>query len=228
MFKVILWDVDGTLLNFRLSESNSLKKTFKAFSLGECPDETVSLYSGINNKYWEMLERGEITKSEVLSGRFKELFETLSIDGIAPSEFSDYFENGLCDTVEYIENAKEIIKRLKGNYRQYAVTNGAYTVQKVKLEKSGISDIFDGIFISDSVGFEKPSKEFFDFVLNNIIPCKREEILIIGDSLTSDMKGGNGAKIKCCWYNPNSIENKTDLIIDYEIDRLDKIFDILK
>ncbi len=228
MFKVILWDVDNTLLDFRLSESNSLKKAFGDFGLGECPDETVRLYSEINNKYWEMLERGEITKEETLSGRFRELFELLSVKGIDPSQFSDYYEKGLTDTVVFLENGEEIIKALKGRIKQYAVTNGAYSVQSVKLEKSGIKDIFDGVFISDEIGYEKPSAEFFNYVLEHIFPCERDEILIVGDSLTSDMKGGNNAKIKCCRYNPNGSSNDTDLIIDYEIKSLGDVMEIIK
>ena len=65
MIKAILWDVDGTLLDFLPSERHSLKKAFLHFNLGECPDELVAKYSKINLKHWEMLERGEVTKAQI-------------------------------------------------------------------------------------------------------------------------------------------------------------------
>ena len=228
MIKVILWDVDGTLLNFLLSEKNSLIKNFKKYSLGECTAEMVESYSKINIKHWEKLERGELTKEQVKVERFREFFDVWNIKSVSPSEFTTDYENSLCDTVEYIDGAKKTVSSLKGSFKQYAVTNGAYNVQSLKLKKSGLVDILDGVFISDEVGFEKPSREYFDYVLSHIEPCEREEILIVGDSLTSDMKGGNTAKIKCCWYNPDSKINNTDSVIDYEIKRISELIELLK
>ncbi len=227
MFKVLLWDMDGTLLNFLLSEKYAIRKGFEHFALGECSDETVRLYSELNLKHWKMLERGEITKSEVKVGRYRELFERLKITSVTPEEFTAFYEKALPETAEYIGNAKAVLQSLKGRYKQYIVTNGTKSVQVKKLEKSGLNDIIDGAFISDEIGYEKPSREFFGYVLDNIIPCKRDEILIIGDSLTSDMQGGNNAEIKCCWFNPDGEENNTELKIDYEIRAVDEILNIL-
>ena len=228
MIKVILWDMDGTVLDFLLSEKNAIKKGFEHFGLGECSDETVKLYSTINLKHWKMLERGEITKPEVKTKRYEEFFSRLGITSVTPKEFTAYYEKSLPETAEYIENAKEILESLKGRYKQYIVTNGTLSVQVKKIEKSGLKSIIDGAFISDEIGFEKPSKDYFDYVLSHIEPCAKEEILIVGDSLTSDMKGGNAAGIKCCWYNPDGAENNTKLKIDYEINKLSQIYGILK
>lgn len=224
--KTILWDLDGTLLDFLKAESVSLKNSFRKLGLGECTDEMVRLYSSINVKHWKMLERGEITKPEVYSGRFGEFIDELGLSA-NPLELNEVYENGICDTVALIENSYDLVRELKSGYKQYAVTNGRYDVQKRRLEDSGFSNLFDGVFISDEIGYEKPSIEFFNCVLENIQPCKKEEIIIVGDSLSSDMHGGNNAKIKCCWYNPKGAENTTDLVIDYEIRFLDEIKNIL-
>ena len=227
MIKIILWDLDRTLLDFDLCERNSLKAQFRKFNLPECTDEICSLYSQINIKHWQMLERGEITKQQVKVMRFEELFETLGINDVSSEEFTEAYEDGLADTTAFIENSPEIIKSLKGKLLQYAVTNGAMNVQKNRLRNSGFDKIFDGVFISDEVGYEKPSREYFDFVLNSIPPCDKSEIIIVGDSLTSDMLGGNNAGIITCWYNPEKLEKPDNLRIDFQLAGLNDIYDVL-
>ena len=228
MFKIILWDIDNTLLDFNAAEAYSLKRRFEEFSLGECSDDAVARYNKINIKYWEMLEKGEMAKSEILEARFKEFFSTENIAFNRVKEFNEAYENGIADKIFFNENGFEIVESLKGKYLQYAVTNGSYSVQSVRLEKSGFERLFDGVFISDSVGYEKPSKEFFSYVLSHIPPVDRSEVLIVGDSLTSDMLGGYNAGIKCCWYNPQKNVNSKGIKIDYEILRLGEIFDVLE
>jgi 2-haloacid dehalogenase len=99
--------------------------------------------------------------------------------------------------------------------------------QEKRLKKSGLINLFNGVFISDVIGFDKPNKNFFDFVLNNIEPCSKNEILIVGDSLSSDIQGGNNIGIKCCWYNPCNRVNDTNLIIDYEIHNLSELLEFI-
>lgn len=228
MIKCILWDIDATVLDFLSAESASLKSTFKKLNLGECTDEAVAVYSKINQGYWQRLERGEVTKSQVLHNRFVDFLQTQGITNISAEEICREYENGLGDIVVFIDNSFELLRELKGEYKQYAVTNGAYAVQTRKLAKSGLNDIFDGVFISDSVGYEKPSSEFFEYALAHIEPFSRDEILIVGDSLTSDMQGGNNAGIKCCWYNPNDSVNDKSVKIDFEIHNLNEIKELLK
>lgn len=228
MFKALLWDIDNTLLDFNAAEAYSLKARFKEYALGECSEAAVLRYHETNIRFWEMLEKGKISKSRMLEARFEEFFNG---EGIACSNikaFNEDYENGIADKIFFNENSLDIIKSLKDAYKQYAVTNGAYSVQTLRLKKSGLAELMNGAFISDSVGAEKPSKEFFNYVLNRIEPCKKEEILIIGDSLSSDMKGGNNAGIKTCWYNPENRKNGSGVHIDYEIQSLDEAYEILK
>ncbi|MBE6719916.1 MAG: noncanonical pyrimidine nucleotidase, YjjG family [Ruminococcaceae bacterium] len=228
MIKILLWDLDGTLLNFLASEKNSLKAAFKKFGLGNCDDEKVARYSAINLKHWKMLERGEITKEQVKVMRFEEFFRTEGIDCVSPVDFWHVYEQGLPDTVEFIEDSYSIVKTLSADYKQYLVTNGTLSVQRKKLAKSGLNNIMDGAFISDEIGYEKPDKRFFDAVFSTLSPCIKNEIMIIGDSLTSDMKGGANAGIKTCWYNPDCKHNNSGLPLDYEINSLSEIYRILK
>ena len=227
MIKVILWDVDGTLLDFKKSEYAAIKKCFEIYDLGVCTDEMISRYSEINRKYWEKLERKEITKPEVLVNRFKDFFATENIRTDCAEEFNKEYQLQLGETICFCDNSYELLKDLKGKVKQYAVTNGTKVAQDRKLQKSGLIDIFDGVFISEEVGCEKPGIEFFEYVWKQIGLYKKDEIMIVGDSLTSDIQGGNNAGIICCWYNPKGMENTSNLRIDYEIDDLQKILEIL-
>lgn len=228
MIKIILWDIDATLLDFLKSESMALKKAFLHFGLGECPDSKVAEYSAINQSYWNRLETGELTKEQVLVGRFKEFLSVNGYNDVDAEKFCEYFEASLPDCVEFMGNAESVIKTLSKTYMQYAVTNGAKAVQEKKLAVSGIEKILNGVFISDDVGFAKPSKEFFDVVLKNIPSVNTDEIMIVGDSLTSDIKGGNNMGFKTCWFNPHHLPLKDGFKVDYQLDNLDNIFDVLK
>ena len=228
MIKVILWDVDGTLLDFKQAEYAAIKKCFEIFELGECTDEMIARYSAINRNYWEKLERSEITKQEVLVNRFAEFFEKENIKTDCALEFNVEYQKWLGETICFCDNSFELLQSLKGRVKQYAVTNGTKAAQDRKLQKSGLIDIFDGVFISEVVGIEKPGIGFFEYVWEKIGTYEKEEIMIVGDSLTSDMQGGNNAGIVCCWYNPKGMGNNTDLKIEYEIGDLQKIVGILE
>lgn len=227
MIKVILWDIDGTLLDFKAAERQAMKNCFIKYELGECTDEMIARYAKINDDYWELLEKGGITRQELFSARFRDFFDA---EGIAFSQYEAFnkeYQTQLAEMVFFRDNGYELVKELKGQFKQYAVTNGSYNVQSRKLTKSGLIELFDDCFISDQIGVEKPAVEFFDHVKANMEKVSDDEILIIGDSLTSDMKGGNNAGILCCWYNPQRKENTKGVHIDYEITDLQEVKKIL-
>lgn len=225
--KVVLWDIDGTLLNFLAAEKEAIRTCFAIFGLGECTDEMIQTYSKINKNYWERLERGEVAKKEVLEGRFRDFFIKCGFDTSIATAFNAEYQVRLGDTICFHENALETVKACKGKVLQYAVTNGTKIAQDRKLKKSGLIDLFDGVFISDEIGIEKPSVGFFEEVFKHIEPCEKSDILIVGDSLSSDMQGGINAEIVTCWYNPEKKENDKHLKLDYEIEDLNQVLDII-
>lgn len=161
MIKVILWDIDGTLLNFKKSEKYAIRTCFSMFGLGECTDEMLARYSEINHGYWKRLEAGMITKQEVLHGRFEEFFRSEGISSDKVKEFNDEYQMRLGDKAFFNDNGYQIVLDLKKEVKQYAVTNGTYVAQTRKLEKSGLDSLLDGVFISDQIGYEKPDVRFF-------------------------------------------------------------------
>lgn len=203
-YDVLLWDVDGTLLNFSKSLHFALTDTLNKYGLPS-NDEIVSVYSKINDKCWKMLERGEVEKSWVLVHRFEELFEYLHETDVDVKAFQKDYQYMLGSVFYFQDNSRELLGKLKKDFKQYIVTNGVEDTQRRKLKLSGITDLVDGIFISECIGYEKPNPLFFEGCMEQIqkelgsVPHK-SRILIIGDSLTSDMKGGNQFGIPCCYY----------------------------
>ena len=225
--KVLLWDIDGTLLNFEEAEKASIQHCFDKFGLGVCTEEMLMHYHGINRGYWKRLELGEITKPEVLIGRFRDFFTIYGMDVSLAKEFNDEYQISLGDTVVFCRNAQEILEECRGKVLQYAVTNGTKIAQDRKLKNSGLITIFDGVFISEEVGYEKPAVEFFEEVFRVIGTYEPSEVLIVGDSLTSDICGGNNMGIKTCWYNPEKKENDAGVTIDYEIEDLIQVLELI-
>lgn len=228
MYKVLLWDIDGTVLDFKAAEKVAIKNCFRIIGgLGECSDEMIEKYSVINKKYWEALERGEMEKKDILVFRFRDFFEMYGLDTSKAEAFNTEYQKRLGDTVVFRDDCSELIGGFKGKYLQCAVTNGTKEAQSRKLRNSGLDQVFDYIFISDVIGHEKPSKEFFHHVLEKLPSFDKSQMLIIGDSLTSDIKGGNNAGIKTCWYNPDKLINDKGLNVDYEISNLNELVNIL-
>ena len=225
-YEIVLWDVDQTLLDFTKSEDYALRNTFDRFGR-QIDSETVALYSGINDSYWKRLEKGEVTKQEVLLGRFYSLFDQLSIENIDVPGFASAYQSALGSVYFYRDDSYRLCLELKKDYRQYVVTNGVTQTQKSKLKLAGFDKIMDDIFISEEIGSPKPYREFFDECFRKIPDFDREKTIIVGDSLTSDMLGGNRAGITCCWYNPKEKEKTENVSIAYEIKNLWEIKKIL-
>ena len=226
-FDILLWDVDGTLLDFAAAEEAAIRALFSEFGIGICTDEMLSRYSAINKKYWERLERGEMTKPEILAGRFEEFFKSEGLDSSIAEDFNDRYQLGLGDTIAYCDDSYELVSSLKGKIPQYVVSNGTVIAQTKKLERSGFDKLMDGIFLSEDLGYEKPRIEFFDIVMKAIGEPEKERVLIVGDSLTSDILGGNTAGIKTCFYNPKELKNNTKAVPDYEVKNLREVIGIL-
>lgn len=227
MIKTILWDFDNTLLNFDVAEKASILSTFEKFNLGICTSQMLKRYEKINKEYWHMIEDKKIDKQTALVKRYEDFFIEYGIDKKIAKDFNDEYTKALSNTIEYVENSFELVSSLKGKYKQYIVSNGAKNVQTVRMKKSNFDKIVDGTFISDIVGAEKPNIEFFDYVFDKIKVTDKSEVIIIGDSLSSDIKGGNNAGIKTCWYNPKKKGIPSGYLVDYNIQNLNNIIPIV-
>ena len=230
MIKYLLWDIDNTLLSFDLAERASMTKGFKIFDIDIKDEKALDVYKDINDKHWKMLEKGEKTREEILTGRFEEFFDLYDIayDDRLVNDFNLFYQEELGKQVFFNDYAEEVLQKLGKNYKQYAVTNGSKVAQSGKLKNSGLDKIFDGVFISEDLGYDKPSLEYFDLVFENIGSKNKDEYILIGDSLTSDMLGSNNAGIRNIWYNPKDFDNKESVKVDYTINNLKEVIEILE
>lgn len=225
-YNTVLFDADGTLLDFARSEDEALRETMRA--AGVCPDEEkVATYSKINEGLWKMLERGEIEKSVLLYRRFELFCEHYGYSADARRMAEDYMQN-LSQKGYMLDGARELLSSLVGKVRMYIVTNGVDFIQRRRYLRSGLDAFFDGLFISGELGFEKPDVRYFDRVRDAIDGFCPGDTIVVGDSLTSDIKGANNASLDCCWYNPHKKPLSADALPTYTVSDFDGVYRVIE
>ncbi|PFN99237.1 noncanonical pyrimidine nucleotidase, YjjG family [Bacillus sp. AFS076308] len=224
-YQTLLFDVDDTLLDFAAAEASALKLLFESQSI-TLTKEMEAHYKKINHGLWKLFEEGHIERDEVVNTRFSLLFKEYgkNVDGaLLEKNYRGYLEEGH----QLISGALELMSVLQNQFDLYIVTNGVSKTQDKRLRDSGLHPLFKEIFVSEDTGFQKPMKEFFEYVFARIINFSPEHALIIGDSLTSDIKGGQLAGLDTCWFNPKANPNNTEIIPTYEIRNLNELHQIL-
>lgn len=226
MLRKLLFDLDNTLLDFDKAERLALTKALSALSL-EPTDHMLDRYNKINLAQWKLLEKGELDREAVKKRRFLLLFEEFGIDREA-EEAARLYEGFLGEGHYFMDYAEELLQKLSGEYQIYIVTNGTAHVQKGRIASAGIRDYVEDVFISEEIGANKPSKEYFDRCFERIPDFDRNEAVVIGDSLTSDILGGINAGVRTIWFHKKESQNEAEIIPDYEITDLRELPDLLK
>ncbi len=225
-YRDILLDVDGTLLDFGAAEKVGIAAVLTHY--GFEPDaERIRLYHQINGAAWAAFERGEVTKERLVEERFEIFFRELGKE-VNGREAEDLYRSYLDQSAVLIDGAEDICRYLKGRgYGLYVVTNGTSTTQYKRLALSGLDAFMDGIFVSEDAGSQKPQKEYFDYCFARIPQADPSRMFLVGDSLTSDIKGGINAGISTCWYNPSGLPGREDICPDWQIRRLEELKTLL-
>ena len=224
MVDTLLFDLDNTLLDFNQAERIAVSKTLKHFNI-DSEEAVLKRYSELNQIQWKLLEQGKISRDQVKLRRFQILFNELETNASA-GEAALMYETLLAYGHYFMDGAEELLKTLYGKYRLFLVTNGTLSVQKGRLKSAGISRYFENIFISEELGYNKPSIEYFDCCFSKIPDFHKKTAVIIGDSLTSDIQGGINAGIRTIWFNPGH-DKAIGIIPDYEFDNLRKLPELL-
>lgn len=223
MKKALLFDLDNTLLDFKAAEKFGLTQVFAEYNIPDTP-ENIASYKRINHKLWKDYEEGFISREIITSQRFPLFFKEVGIleDGLkAEEKYRHYLE---LSKVE-MPGARDVLEDLAPNYALYLVTNGVATTQKNRLLNTNLNHYFSDVFISEELGVQKPNPAFFSKVFDKI-PHLKKEALIVGDSLTSDIQGGNNSQIDTVWYNPFLATGSVRPT--YEIQQLNELPDLLQ
>ena len=231
MIRAILLDIDNTLLDFDAYVQTALREGFDQFGLGEYTPQVYQTFLSINGPLWHALERGEITYQELLQVRWNKVFAALGItfDGLT---FEKYFKGRLFHTAIPEAGATELLNGLQGRYILAPASNGPYEQQINRLKLAEMFDQCSHHFISEAMGVAKPAKEYFDYCLAHINqtlsdPIAPQEVLMIGDSLSSDIAGAKNAGMKTCFYNKHKTEDTKGLCPDFTVQALSQIPDLL-
>ncbi len=218
MIRNVLFDLDDTLFDFGKAEGIALTRALSSLDI-PVTDELIARYGVINSECWGELERGILSLEEVKVERYARLFAERRID-VDPQKATAVYEHFLGIGHYYVDGAEESLRALHGKYRLYIASNGTASVQKGRLASAGIAPLFDDIFISEDIGYFKPDVKFFDYCFSKIPSFSKEETVLVGDRLSSDIRGGTNADIKTIWFNPSGAPNSTELTPSREIKSL--------
>lgn len=224
-FRTIFLDLDDTLLDFGAAERVAISKTFRGLGI-EPTEALLRRYSEINVSQWEAMERGELTRDRVLVRRFELLFTELGLD-LDAAATEDVYRGYLGIGHYFVEGAVELLEYLAPKYDLYIASNGVAATQDSRLASAGICHYFKDIFISETTGYHKPERGYFDYCFARIPNFDPAKALMVGDSLTGDILGGRNAGIKTCWFNPKGKTGRADIVPDYEIRSLAELKSIL-
>ncbi|MBK5252505.1 MAG: YjjG family noncanonical pyrimidine nucleotidase [Peptostreptococcaceae bacterium] len=224
-YELLIFDADGTLFDFAKAEEYAFFKTAENAGRNFSNDE-YGIYTSVNKGIWKEMELGKIDQETLKAERFRRFFVELGIDEDAVGFSKEYLYN--LSTAGFLyEGAEELLNRLKGRYRMVLLTNGLTSVQETRLGKSPVRPYFEELVISESVGISKPDPRIFEHTFNKIGYEKKDKTLMIGDSLTSDIKGGLNFGVDTCWYNAEMKENEKNIIPKYEVHDYEELLGIL-
>ena len=223
-YSTLLFDNDDTIMDFAAAERIAFKKTMEDNAL-PFSEELLASYSAINLSFWKRFERGEIKQSEIYEGRYEAYRAAHSLDFNVSEIAKQYFSNLAFGHI-LVPGARELLHALADRYDIYIVTNGVAFTQNKRIADSGLLPLLKGVFISETTGYQKPHPGYFDYVFSHINEKDKSKILIIGDSLSSDIKGGQNAGIDTCWFNPKGSPSP-EVKPTYEIRSLDELYKIV-
>ena len=241
-YKYILFDADGTLFDYHKAERESLKKTFNSYGITDTDSYYSKLYKRINHECWDMFEQKLLTLDQLRLKRFSDFIYEGELGDIDPLEMGQKYLGFLALSWYMLEGAMELLENVYETHTLVMITNGIKEIQYSRIKKADIGRFFKDVIISDEIGYQKPAGEYFDITMDRIGNPDKKDVIVVGDSLTSDIAGGNRYGLDTCWIN---LENEKpvcphnekvedagsgltdDFKPDFEVNSLKQVIDIV-
>lgn len=223
MIKAVLIDIDDTIFDFEKCSKNSFLKTLEKFNL-KFKEEDFSYFNKVNDILWTKQKLGEINIKEVFIKRDYLMGKYFNLD-IEKGLFNDLFVKFLYDEIEMVDGIEDLLLYLSDKYKIFTASNGIFKMQENRLKKSNLDKYFDKIFVSDKIGFEKPDKKFFQKIMD-LTKFSNDDLIMIGDSIKSDIIGAKNSKIKSIYFNKDG-KKISDKNFTYQVKNLSEIKKIL-
>lgn len=226
-YTCLLLDVDNTLLDFDAAERQALTETLIHYELPH-DEQALACYHAVNRRLWDQLAKGELSRNKLFAIRFGQYLKAMALPEAGKGrEMNDYYENALAGHADLLPGALTALHELAEVATLAIVSNGAYKVQRARIEASGIDRLMDGIYISEKVGAAKPASKIFDAALRDLGLTDRSRVLVVGDDLLADIRGGHNAGLDTCWVNFGRQDNPTDIQPKYTIDSYEALYRIV-
>jgi len=222
-YEVLIFDADETLFDYTRGQAYALEKSLTKVGIVFDPIGHIDLYKHINDRLWKELEDGKIDRAALRNERFKLVLDEIGCTSADPAAVSDDYLNELGNAGFMIDGAIVLLEELHKHFRLALLTNGFSQVQHGRIARTNTAVFFDAIVISEEVGCQKPQREIFDLLLDELGHENRRNVLMIGDSLSSDITGGVNAGVDTCWYNPEGIQCPAEIVPTYIVDDYDGI-----
>lgn len=225
-YEVLFFDADDTLFDFKKSEDFALNKLMASLDTNLSKKDCVDIYKAINTKIWIEFEQKLISSNELKVERFRRFANEIGLS-CNPEDLSNMYVNFLAEASFLYDESEELLSYLSKKYKIVIITNGLLSVQNNRIKKSIVNHYFDDVIISDEIKIAKPDSKIFEYALNSINHNKKETVLMIGDSLSSDIKGGANFGIDTCWFNSNKKVNNSNVRPTFEINTLLQLKELL-
>lgn len=223
-YTCLLLDADNTLLDFDAAERQALTDTLIRYDLPH-DEQALEIYHRVNRQLWDRLAKGELNKNKLFAIRFGQYLKACGLtDNGKGREMNEYYEDQLATHADVLPGALNALNELAEVATLAIVSNGSYKVQKPRIEASGVAQFMDGVYISEKVGASKPNPKIYEAALRDLGITNRSRVLVVGDDLLADIRGGQNAGLDTCWVNFSNCENETGVEPKHTVDSFEALF----
>ncbi len=221
-YELVLLDADGTLFDYDRTEARALELSFAGAGIEYRKEDHLPRYREVNDRIWKEFENGLISASDLRTERFRRFFELVGIETDCAAFGRAYVAN-LAESGFLFPEAEPLLERLAPRFKLGMVTNGLKEVQRKRFAMTPVERYLSCIVVSDEVGVQKPGPGIFEHALEAAGHSDKSTVIMVGDSLSSDIRGGEAFGIDTCWFNPSGKPNDSAAKPTYEIRSLSEL-----